>query len=266
LTALSRAFISSPFASRYLYVGAFFVLLIAVELLAGATLPRWAGVAVGVVGVAAIISNIGSLRDAARLYRSNGQTTKAVLGALQIGRPVMPAGYIAQGIPGYPFVIVPAAAYFAAARTVGSPAQTPAQIAADPDPVRASVDNELTHIHRIGLLPVASFATFGSIPKIDSVSGGSAAAHGACVAFKPYAFAPAGSATALAVTVPPQGLVLQVTGDPAIVAVRRFASEFQTVGTLDPGGSAAIRIALDRSSLPWHLQLETAGRAVACGL
>lgn len=266
LTAVNRAFISSPFASRYLYVGAFFVVLIAVELARGTVLSRRSAVVVGVLAGAAIVSNIGALRDASRLYRIEGAVTTADLGALELGRPAIPVGYVAQALPGYPFEIVPAAAYFAAERTVGTPAATPTQIAADPEPARTAADAELIHLHRLALAPAGSALPLGAAPAVDSVTAGVTTPGSRCVAFEAGRFTPVGTVPAVAVTAPPGGLVLEASGGPATVAVRRFASSFQTLGTIAPGGPAALPIAGDRSALPWHVQVTPTGRALVCGL
>src|SRR5207302_2019556 len=60
LTA-TRAQISPPVSSRYIYAGAFFVLLLAAEMARGASLPRRAGVLLGAAVAAAIVSNLGVL-------------------------------------------------------------------------------------------------------------------------------------------------------------------------------------------------------------
>jgi hypothetical protein len=61
-------------------------------------------------------------------------------------------------------------------------------------------------------------------------------------------------------------LLLEATGGSASVGVRRFADEFQTLGTLAPGGPATLVIAPDGSPRAWHVRLSPAARAVACGL
>jgi hypothetical protein len=266
LTALNRSFISTPFASRYLYVGALFVLLLAIELMRGVALTRWAGWGVGIAAVAAILSNVGALRDAARLLRDNGQTTSADLGALEIARPVMPAGYLAQQIPGYPFVMLPAAAYFAAERSVGTPAATPAQIATDPETARTAVDTELIHIHRLALVATGPRLTLGQAPAVDALRAGTTAIRGACAGFAADRVIPVGATAALAVTVPASGLALQAIGAPAVVGVRRFADTFQALGTLAPGGRVTLAARMDRSPRPWHVQIVSSGRVLACGL
>lgn len=266
LTALTRAVFANPYSSRYLYVSALFVVLLAVELARGTT-PGWRvqGL-IGILALGAIVSNLGALRDAGRNFRDEAMATRADLGALEIGRPAMPAGYVAQGMPGYPFVVVPAAAYFAATRAVGSPAASPAQIEADPESVREVVDAELIRIHRIGLLAPVPAVRAGVRPVPDSATGGVAQARGACVSFVPGAFTPARSSAGLAVTVPGRGLVVESSGAPATIGVRRFADVFQSVGTLNPGSPAELLITPDRSPKPWHVQLTGPGHAVVCGL
>jgi hypothetical protein len=265
LTAVTRAFITTPFASRYLYVGAVFLLLIAVELGRGVRLSRWPAVAVGGLALAAVVSNVAALRDAGRLLRVDGVESAADLGALEIGRPVMPPGYIASALPGYPLVLLPAAGYFDAERSVGTPALSAAQIAVGPEPGRVTADTELVRIHRLALV-AAGKVTIGSAPAIDSVLGGTIVRRGTCVAFAPGRFAVAGAPVEFAVTAPPGGLLLTASGGPATVAVRRFGDTFRTLGTLAPGGPAALAISSDRSSQPWHVQVGPTGRATVCGL
>jgi hypothetical protein len=266
ITALNRSVFADPYSSRYLYVSALFVVLLAVELARGAVITWRIQALIAAVAAAAIASNFGALRDAARNLRSYGQATTAEMGALDIARPVVPRGYYVQGIPGWPVVLVPAAAYFAAARAVPMPADTPAQIAVAPESVRLTVDTELIHVHRIGLLAARPGGRAGSPPAVEGVSGGSVVAGSGCVRFVPSRFIPAGTPSALAVVVPQRGLLLRVYGLPATVGVRRFADQFQTVGTLAPGGPAELQISPDRSSRRWHVQLSTAGPAAACGL
>jgi hypothetical protein len=206
----------------------------------------------------------------------------------------MPPGYVASALPGYPLVLLPAAAYFDAKRSVGTPALSAAQIAAGPEPGRVTADTELIRIHRLALVPAGAVAlgsppaaggvaagtlgsrpaasraragtvALGSQPAVDAVVGGMIARHGGCVAFAPGRFAVAGAPVDFAVTAPRGGLVLTASGGPATVAVRRFGDTFQTLGTLAPGGPAALAISPDRSSEPWHVQVGPTGRATVCG-
>ena len=267
ITALNRSVFANPYSSRYLYVTGLFVLLLAVELARGAGPAWWLRGVIVAVAVGAIASNFGTLRDAGRIIRSEGQATTADLGAVDIGRTLVPPGYYIRGIPGALLVVVPAAAYFDAARAVSMPAATPAQIAADPEPARETADGELIRIHRVSLLPASPGLPLGGPPLVDFARGGTTSVRSHCVAFAPDRFRSAGSAAPfLSVTLPPTGLMLEATGGSATVALRRFANSFQTLGTLAPGGPATLLIAPDRSSRPWHVQLSSARSAIACGL
>jgi len=266
-TAINRSVFANPYSSRYLYVSALFVVLLAVELARGTAPVWWVKAVVVVVAAGAIVSNVGALRDAGRLIRSNGQTTIADLGAVDIARPLVPPEYYLQGIPGWPLVLVPAAAYFAAARAVPMPAATPAQIAADPEPTRETVDTELIRIHGLTLVPAAPGAHRGSPPVVDRASAGTISVGGGCVTFTPERFTAAGSPSPyVSITVPPTGLIVEARGGSATVGVRRFAYSFQTLGTLAPSGPATLAIAPDLSRQPWHVLLTPTGRALACGL
>src|SRR5262249_26080592 len=141
LTALNRAQISGPFASRYVYVGALIAVLLAVELARGISVPRGAAVILGVVVVAAIVANVGTLRDGAGRLRANAPAAEAGAGALEIGRPLVGRSYVATAFPGFPFVVVRAGTYFAAVRAYGSPAATPTQIATKSENARRTADS-----------------------------------------------------------------------------------------------------------------------------
>jgi hypothetical protein len=239
LTAFSRAFLTQPYASRYLYIGAFLTLLLAVELAMGLA-PRWpVKLAIAVVAAGAIVSNIGAIRNAGRLIRAEGQVTSADLGALEIARPVTPPGYIARGIPGYPFVVVPAAAYFRTAAAIGTPAASETTIVHDPESVRAVVDSELIRAHGIALRP--SVRTGAGLPCLT-------VAH------------------RVLTTVPPGGLLLKAAGAPATVAIRRFADAYSPLGAITPGRPVTLQIAPDRSPKPWQIQLVPGGALTACTL
>jgi hypothetical protein len=267
LTALSRATETFPFASRYIYVGGLLVVLIAVELARGGRVPGWLKLVLGVAIAAVLASNVGALRAAAGFLRGQGSQTAAALAALDLTRGTVSPNFVATGVPGFPFVVVRAGQYFAAQRRLGSPAASAGQLAGYPEDARLVADSELVAIHRIAVQPVARAAPSGMAPTVDITTGGSAAKHGGCVDFTPD---PVSSATApadaLAVTMPPRGVTVSVRGGPAALAIRRFAAEFQPLGTLAAGRTGIIRIAPDLAPEPWHLRIMPAGTAIVCGL
>jgi hypothetical protein len=253
-TAVSRAYFGDPYASRYIYVGAVFALLLGVELVPALAVP-WR-IALAVVAVIAIGSNIGELRTAGALLRGYGQATTADLGALEIARPLAPTGYAAHGLPGYPLVLVPARQFFAIAADLGDPAASVAAIRADDEPSKQVVDRELIAIHRASPAPALPPASPGAPLTVDR-AGSATTVGGGCVT------TPAGS---VSVTLPTTGLAIHPGTSAVAVALRRFAGEFQPLGTVAPGTSAALRIAPDRATQPWHVLLTAAGRITACGI
>jgi hypothetical protein len=269
LTGLQRSQISAPDASRYVYVGALFVLLLAVELVRGLSLPAGAGWVALVACAAglAIVANLGDLRAGARFLRDEGPIARADLGALELARATVPPGYSATHFPGIPFVTIDAAQYFAAARDFGSPALTAPEIAATAEAARQAADGEFTTIHRIELRPGA--AKPGSVaPQVDAVTGGSVRVDGGCVRFRPSAARSAATAAELQVTVPAGGIELSAEGGPATVAIRRFSVTFPPgpLAQLAAGGSGVLRPGADRAGQLWHVSLKPAGDAGACAL
>jgi len=266
-TALTRYVFADPYSSRYLYVSALFVVLLAVELARGAQPGHWAQGAVAVLAGVAILSGFGTLRDAGRLMRSIGASTRADLGAAAIGRSVLPSGYILHDIPAWPLVIVPARAYFAAADQLGTPAASAGEIPTLPETAREAADRELIAIHQLSLRPALTGVAAGAAPVVDLAFAGTASVRGSCVTFTPNGFTQTGEFSPyISLTVPSAGFLLRASGGPETVGIRRFAYVFQPLGTLAADSPSTLRISPDSSSQPWHVQLTPDGRTTACGL
>lgn len=252
LTALSRSqpigllLPGDPAASRYLYVGGLLVLLIAVELVQD-TRPRvLAWTITTVVAVAAVVSNFGVLRDAARYLREQGSHTTAALAALDISRGTGHDSAVATQLPGFPFEVVPARQYFAAARDLGSPIATPPRLNAVPASEWVWTDAELMDIYHMAFVPAR-------LP------------GDRCVLVTRPAFTANGSApTGLQVTVPPAGLEVTASNGDADVAIRRFAQQFRPLGTISSGSRVTLRVPTDHSKQPWQVSIVPNGRATVC--
>jgi hypothetical protein len=247
ITALTRSGFGNPYSSRYLYVSALFAILLAVELAGGTRPARWLEAAIAFVVAAAVLANIGVIRDEANTLRGEAQVTKADLGAFEIGRPAISRGYMAKEIPGYPFVQLTAAGYFGLARGVGTPAASPATIVADPGPVRAAVDRELIGIHGVTLEP-----------------GMLRPAAGSCRTYRPAAAGRAGATSQAQIELPQAGLLIRSTSGPISVGIRRFGATFQPVGSVNPNATARLSIQPDRSEQPWQVALSGNAPVMAC--
>ena len=266
LGGVQRAQISSPDASRYLYVGALCVLLLAVELARGVRIGRAAAAVLVVLTATVAIANGGDLRAGARNLRLQAAVSRADLGALELARDQVKPGYRAVRFPGIPFVEIDADRYFAAADALGSPADTPGELARAHEQGRLAADAELANIEEITPRP-SSARPGGAPPQVDLVSGGSVDEAGSCVRFRPAVATQAGTIAELQLTLPAGGLLLSVD-EPATVALRRFAETFpkEPAARLAPGGAAELKPGRDAAPQPWHVRLRPEGGLRACGL
>ena len=266
LTALTRASIvggSQAWASRYLYVGGLLLVVLAVELARGISFPRPVAVLIAAGVAGAVVLNVANFRNAAFDLRASAQITRADLGALEIGRPLAAPDYVLRGLPGFPFLAIRADAYFAAATAFGTPASTPAQIAAGPTSARLVADQELIHIHAIAPLPATGYLPPGRRPRVVFASG-AVTARASCLALRSGNGPTARSEIDVRGTSP--RLVITARGGPATVGVRRFAAQFEYVGTVLPSTRDTVRIAPDLSSRPWDVLVIATSRASVCGL
>jgi hypothetical protein len=267
LGGLQRAQISSPDASRYLYVGALFVLLIAVELLRGVRVRRELAAVAVVLTALIVLSNLGDLRAGGRNLRQQAAISRADLAALELARKDIKPGYSAIRFPGIPFVQIDAERYFAATRALGSPAYSQSELAGAFEHGRLAADAELAAIEEVA--PTPSTARPGATPpRVDAASAGRVRTDGGCVRFMPDPVTPAGTAAELQVTVPAEGLLMTAGSGPVGVALRRFAATFPVESTarLAPGGTAELRPGDDRATQPWHVRLKPEAGVSACGL
>jgi hypothetical protein len=262
LTAVGRAYVSigtlvltsTGDESRYLYVGAVFLALLAAELARGHSAPFPVHVGAGVLVAAAVVSNITPLRDGSRLLRTQAQLTAVELGTLDISRPIVKPTYVSNG---FIFGIVKAGDWFPAEKDLGgTPAATAAQIATFPDYAREAADSQLVKIQQLGLQGVGrtSAPATGAPPTVDAVESGAVSVSGACASYRPTVYTPAIAANALQVEVPANGLVLS-TGDVSA-----------SVGTIAPRARATLRVTPDLAPQPWHLRISADGPLVACRL
>ncbi len=223
-TALRRVQISSPVESRYLYVSALFVLLIAIELARGISLTRRAQALMAAAVAVIVVGNFGELRDGGRFLRAQADSARAVAGALELARPVLGDDHLATSFPGFPFLQIRAGAYLAAVDRDGSPAFEPAEIAAAIEDARLAADAELVAIHAVALRPSAPGTGAGTAPTVDAASGGIAIEREGCVTFRPDEARAANVVPELQVTIPDRGLVLTAGDGAATTSVRRFAA------------------------------------------
>jgi hypothetical protein len=233
------------YSSRYLYVGAAFLLLIVANLLSGVRLGRRALLAAGVVTVLVAAFNLVPLREGGDFLREQAVLTRADLAALEIaaGR-VPPAFALSEGVAGTRFLgDVQAGEYLGAVEEHGSPAYAPSELATAPEPGRRQADVVLANA-----LPVTTEF---------EVSGNGGAEIG-CIDVsedegQPLPLYPGLTAIELG------------PGGPGTIGLRRFAASFPLVTEGVPAGSTTLlRIPSDGVRRPWRLRVKAPGQATVC--
>ena len=265
---LERWNLSGADTSRYMTVGAVFVLMLVAELARGVRLSRQAAVAVVALVVLTLVSNAGVLRRAASEARAAGAETRAVLGAVELAGARGGEDTPIAGLPGHPFVQVQPADYLEATADYGSPAATPTEIAAAPESAREAADLQLLRMEG-DLLDDRPATAADVAPTVDRSADGSVETAGrGCVVFRPDPITRVMAAPAVELTVPPEGLLLETDGGPAALTLRRFATGFgeDPHVRLVPGRAAAMPLGATGATPPWHVRIEPAGELRACDL
>lgn len=240
LAALGRSGLAQPYSSRYLYVGAAFLIPLGGELLRGVRPPAWLTALATALIAVAIVSGVGMFSDAGAFERGQAQATVADLGALEIVRGLVPPGYVPADFPGFGLRFS-AGAYFAMERDIGTPAASPGQLARLPEGPRFAADQELIAAGDIALRP----APPGSVCPPPA-----RARPGASISIRASAVTP---------------LLIVAGSGPATVSVARFAGASSKLGTVLPGQRRVLRIAADRSTVWWRAQISGVNPRVCAG-
>ena len=233
-----------PLVSRYQYIGAIFILLIAAELVRGERIGRRALAAVFVVLALAVPSNTDYLHQSYRSYKATSDIERADLAALEIARGVVEPGFVLTNqVARTGYVHIAAGLYFSAADEFGSPAFSEDELAGAPEHARQAADSVLAAA--LGL----------RVRDSRPPPGGCLAVH----------TGPDGVAVW---ELPPGGAVVRAPAKAeAALRLRRFAQSFQiNAGTVAPGEAAAIEIPADGSARPWQLEVTSGGTARLCGV
>jgi hypothetical protein len=236
-------------ATRYVYAGAIFVLLIAAELLRGVRWSRNGLLVAGGVAIIAIVPNLGYMKTGGEWEREQSVFTRADLAALEIARRSVDPGFVLSDpeVAGTASLgVVSAGKYFEASDRWGSAAYSLEELEAAPANGRHFADVVLSRA-----LPLSTEVLPGEFgPEREG-----------CVAV------PAGSAPDSEVELEP-GLhrIELAPGADAIFKLRRFAEgEYPVVTEPSPGGSTTLlRVPRDEAPNPWYLHVEASQLARVC--
>ena len=246
LTAANYNFARPPYAGRYQYVGAVFLLLIAAEL--GA---RWRPrldmlVAIFAVAAAAALGNFGALRDGYRAKEAVSSTVRGGLSGLEIAANTVAPSFVLtpEDSDVNSFGLLTAKDYLPAVMDFGSPAYTQGELAEAPEAAREAADKVMA-----AALPIR-FQPLGVVPRSRLL--------GRCTLITPS------RGTSVAV-LPPGGALLDgAPGASEQLRLRRFAASSFPVSLGTLRGVARLEIPRDASARPWELQVIGTGSVGVC--
>jgi hypothetical protein len=232
LGALFRAHLNAPVDSRYLYLGAILVLLIALELVRAVPLT-WPLAAVMVVFVgAAGLANFGSLRNGSQYLQEWSRYVGVELAALELAGPSTDPAFRPDPTRAPD---ITAGKYFDAVDQYGSPAAKASEIPQRAEPERAAADAVLLGALGVALTPGRP--------------------SGSCRS----------RAGSLDVDVPAGGITIPAADTPVEVRLRSFAAGYPEAPFAAVPARGTLRLKIpERDDLVWHARLSGAGRVAAC--
>lgn len=236
LTGLARGQLDEPGASRYLYPGAVFLILVLVEVLQRTPqLPPL----VGLIALPIIASNVLALHAGAVGLRNVSISVRAELASVELARAAVPADFQPdlQLMPQ-----VTAGRYLAAVGDLGSPADPPQSLPNQPESAREAADSVLVRALGVELRPVRAL-----LDGCQTYAGDDSRLADLSQADLTLSFAAQGS-------------------QPVSVFLRRFASVFPQIplGTAGPSINGGLAIPPDAASVPWHVRLISAAPVTIC--
>jgi hypothetical protein len=236
-----------PDSSRYLYMGAVAVLLVATD---AARRIRFSTLGLAALFAACAISlatNIALLRDGAAALR-NGYSTpaRAQFTALELARGEVESGFTGLSALTYFREVAPAGPYFEVLDEYGSLGFSLTELEDQSVGVRESTDKVLARALDLSLDPSA---TRQRVPRCDKLRA-------------------EGPNGAIGFELPAGGASLSARGEgPAPVTLGRFGpSPSVEVGSLSPGETADLRAPTDPSPTPWQASVTGARSVEVCAL
>jgi hypothetical protein len=238
-------------ASRYLYMGGVFVLLLAADLLAGTRIKRPALIAAAAVAAAAVGSNLVPLLEGADKLDEQTTLARADLGSIEIARrTVEPGFWLDPETAGTPSLLnVTAGPYLEVSDEFGSPAYTPAELARAPELGRRQADVVLA-----AALPISVRIGTGPPPQGTRRAG--------------CRRVPVAAGDRAEIPLRPGLSAIEAGPRAGRLRLRRFAvGEYPVgLGRLPAGSTALLRIPPDRAARPWRLRAAPLGGATVCRL
>jgi hypothetical protein len=238
-------------ATRYVYAGAIFVLLIAAELLREWRFSRRALLIVGGVALLAIGPNLAQLGDGGDWEKEQSVYTRADLAAMEIARRTIAPEFSLGSVEvagTASLAVVEAGRYFEAVDRWGSPAYSPAELERAPWEGRHFADIVLGQT-----LPITTETDLGTF---DPHGGGEN-----CTTLAP------GEAAQSDLELTPGVTRIEVAPGPhAGFGLRRFATGEYPVATEGADGESTTLLSIprDKATQPWFLHVEATQLVRVC--
>lgn len=256
----------TPNASRYVYMGGILALLLVAELSRDV---RWSTVTGTIATLAltlALLANVSELRAGGRLFEAEGATNRATLAALELSRQHVEPDFFVEdeaAAHSHPDMFFTAAAYFAAAEELGSPAFSLDQLQGSAEQAREAADQELVRALELTVVPGGSGRVSRGVdpPKLIDTSNGGSFRLGACLALAPDR----GRSASFRLELPAGGMNYRTSSENEVeLSLSRFGEAFST-DLPAIKGSGEVAIATDASPVPWRAELTTTRKTLVCG-
>jgi hypothetical protein len=247
LIALGAGPTRVPEATRYMYLGAVGVLLVASAAATGIRFSKLGLAALFAVCLVSLAGNLALLRDGGRIFREGSRGVGAELAMLDLARPHVDPNLDLSQAPERlsPLLLfgTRAANYYAVVDRYGSPAPAPDEVERQPEDVRRASDQFLARVLGLTLTPAPR-----SLRQCERLRSD----QGAPVGFE----LPAGGAS-----------IGVAGGRSGTVTAGRFAdSPSAEVGTVSSAEPAALRVPPDASPVPWRAAVTGARSVEVCAL
>jgi hypothetical protein len=260
IIALGRADGGDPYATRYVYASALFVLMAALETLRGEYLPRlfrgWKLVGLALAIGFSLLFSTKLLIQEGDYWRSVSQYIHGRTAAIELTRRTVDPNLVLEPLPDMAHMT--AGWYLNAVEKYGESPTGGVDIAALGEQGRSAADQ---------VLAAAAPARFVASPRGSGPIGSplhvdpgfpKVASRGSCLFGRPH--------TPLSVLVPPGGILLRPAGGAFVnVRLRRYASTYDEVPEQSVTYYALLAIATDHSRVPWHARISSASPVHVCG-
>lgn len=260
IIALGRADGGDPFASRYVYASAIFILMAVLEILRGDYLPRffrgWRMAALAaVVGVSVVLS-AGILVEKGNYWRAVAQYIHGRTAGIELARRTIdpnmvlePLADMAHMTPGW---------FLNSVEKYGESPTGATDVFSLGEQGRTTADQVLAAGAPAQLVdPPPGSGPTGSPPQPDP-GFAQPIARGSCLLIP--------AETPVSVEVPARGILIRPTrGAFVAVRLRRYASTYNEETNQSISSFTLLAIAADHSRVPWHARILSPARAYVCG-